>query len=56
MVVVHETREAKRTMCWSGSCPVGCTLIRITATLLDMSDRLLLLSSHDMSCCIDGMI
>jgi hypothetical protein len=55
MVVIHETREAKRTTCWSGSSPVGCTPIRITVTLSDMSDRLSLLSSHSMFCCIDGM-
>jgi hypothetical protein len=38
-VVVHETREATRTTCWSGSSPVGCISIRSTMTLLDMSGR-----------------
>jgi hypothetical protein len=55
MVVIRETREAKRTTCWSGSSPTGCTSIQITATLSDMSDRLSLLSSHSMFCYIDGM-
>jgi hypothetical protein len=56
MVVVHETREAKRMTCWSGSSPAWCTLIQITVILSDMSDRLLLLSSHSTSCCIGLMI
>jgi hypothetical protein len=55
MVVIRETREAKRMTCWSGSSPTGCTSIQITATLSDMSDRLSLLSSHSMFCYIDGM-
>jgi hypothetical protein len=55
VVVVRETREVKRTTCWSGSSPVGCILIRITMTLSDISDRLSLLSSRSMSCCIDGL-
>jgi hypothetical protein len=54
-VIVRETREATRTMCWSGSSRAGCTLIRITVILSDLSDRLSLLSSRSMSCCIDGM-
>jgi hypothetical protein len=55
MVVVRETQEAKRTICWSGSFPVGCTPIRIVMTLSDMSDHLSLLLSHSMSYWIDGM-
>jgi hypothetical protein len=54
-VVIRETREAKRTTCCSGSSPVGCTPIQITATLSNMSDRLSLLSSRSMFCFIDGM-
>jgi hypothetical protein len=41
MVVVRETQGATRTTCRSGSSLVGCTPIRIAATLLDMSNRLL---------------
>jgi hypothetical protein len=51
-VVVRETRETTRTMCWSCSSPAWCTSIRVTATLLNMSDCLSLQSSHSMSCCI----
>jgi hypothetical protein len=40
-VVIRETREVTRTTCSSGSSPTGCTPIRIAATLLDMSDLLL---------------
>jgi hypothetical protein len=47
-VVVCETSGVVRTACWSGSSPVGYISIQVTATLLDMSDRLLLLSSHSM--------
>jgi hypothetical protein len=54
IVVVRETHGATHMMCWSGSSPAGCTPIRITVTLLDMCDRLSLLSSRSMSCCIDG--
>jgi hypothetical protein len=54
-VVIHETQEAMRTTYWLGSFPAGCTPIRITATPSYMSDRLVLLSSRTMSCCIDGM-
>jgi hypothetical protein len=54
-VVTCETRGATRMMCQSSSCPAGCTPTRITVTLSDMSDRLLLLSYHSMYCCIDGM-
>jgi hypothetical protein len=32
-IVVRETHEATRMTCWSGSSPVGCTPIRIAATL-----------------------
>jgi hypothetical protein len=49
MVVVRETPGVARTTCWSGSSPVGCISIRVVATLSDMSDRLLLLSSRSMS-------
>jgi hypothetical protein len=49
MVIIRETREVKRTTCWSVSSPAMCTPIRITATLSDMSDCLLFLSSHSMS-------
>jgi hypothetical protein len=55
-VVVCETREDKRMMCWSGSSPVGCTTIRITETLSYIGDRLSLLSSRSMSHCIYGMV
>jgi hypothetical protein len=54
-VVVHETRGATRMTCWSDSSPAGCTPIRITVTLSNMSDRLLLLSSHSIFCYINGM-
>jgi hypothetical protein len=37
-----------RMACWSGSSPVGCISIRVTMTLLVMSGRLLLQSSHSM--------
>jgi hypothetical protein len=43
IVVVCETRGATHMMCWSGSYPVGCTLIRIVVTLSDMSGRLLVI-------------
>jgi hypothetical protein len=36
--------------------PAGCTPIRVTLTLSDMSDRLSLLSSHSMFCYIGWMI
>jgi hypothetical protein len=39
-VVVHKTPGVMCTSCWSGSSPTGCTLIQITMTLSDMSDRL----------------
>jgi hypothetical protein len=55
MIVVRETREAKRTTCWSGSSPIGCTLIQIAVTLSNMSDCLSLMSFHSMSYCIDDM-
>jgi hypothetical protein len=55
MVVIHETIGVARMMCWSGSSPAGCISIQVTATLSDMSDHLLFLSSHSMSCCTDGM-
>jgi hypothetical protein len=55
-IVVNETREAKRMSYWSGYSPAGCIPIRITTTLSDMSDRLSLLSSRSMSCCIDDMV
>jgi hypothetical protein len=55
MVVVRETREAKCMTCWSGSSPIGCTPIRITVTLSDMSDHLSLLSSRSMFYFIDGI-
>jgi hypothetical protein len=55
MIVVCETREAKRTTCWSDSSPAGCTSIQITMTLSDMSDPLSLLSTHSLFCFIDGM-
>jgi hypothetical protein len=51
-VVVHETCEATHMTCWSGSSPTKYTPIRITVTLSNMSDRLSLLSSCSMSCCI----
>jgi hypothetical protein len=54
-VVVRETRGAMRTTCWPGSSTAGCTSIRITMTLSNMSDRLSLLSSRSMSYCIDGL-
>jgi hypothetical protein len=54
-VVVCETRGFTCTTCWSGSSPTGCIPIQITMILSDMSDRLLLLSSRSMSCCIDGI-
>jgi hypothetical protein len=41
--------------CWSDSSPVGCTSIRVTVTLSDMSDRLPLHSSRSMFCCIDSV-
>jgi hypothetical protein len=34
--------------CWSGSSPVGCMSIRVTATLSVMSDSLSLMSSRSM--------
>jgi hypothetical protein len=34
--------------CWSGSSPAGCISIRVTMTLLVMSDSLSLQSSHSM--------
>jgi hypothetical protein len=40
MVIIHETPGVTRTMCWLGSFPAGCILIRITVTLSDMSGRL----------------
>jgi hypothetical protein len=55
MVVVRETRRATHMMCLSGSSPAGCTPIRFAVTLLDMSGRLSLLSSHSMSYCIGWM-
>jgi hypothetical protein len=42
-VIVRETSGATHMMCWSGSYPVGCTLIRIVVTLSDMSGRLLVI-------------
>jgi hypothetical protein len=41
VVVIHETCGAMRTICWSGSSPVGCTPIQIVVTLSNMSDHLL---------------
>jgi hypothetical protein len=55
MVVVCETLGTTRMMCQSGSSPIGCTPIQIAITLSDISDRLSLLSSCSMYCCIDGM-
>jgi hypothetical protein len=55
-VVVRETLEATHTTCWSNSSPAGCTPIRITVTLSDLSDHLSLLPSRSMSCFIDGLV
>jgi hypothetical protein len=55
MVVIHETLGTTCMMCQSGSSSAGCIPIQIAMTLSDMSGRLALLSSHSMSCCIDGM-
>jgi hypothetical protein len=49
IVVISEILRVVYTVRWSGSSPAGCILIRIATTLLDMSDRLSLLSSHSMS-------
>jgi hypothetical protein len=56
MVIVCETHGATHMTCWSDFPPAGCTPIRITMTLSDMSDRLSSQSSHSMFCCIDGMV
>jgi hypothetical protein len=48
MVVIRKTPRVTHTACWSSSSLVWCTLIRVTSTLLDMSDRLSLLSSLSM--------
>jgi hypothetical protein len=56
MVIVRESCGATCTTYWLGSSPAGCTLIQIATTLSDTSNRLPLLSSHSMSCCIDGLI
>jgi hypothetical protein len=40
MVAIHETSGVVCTACWSGSSPAGCISIRVTTTLLDMSDCL----------------
>jgi hypothetical protein len=39
-VVVRGTPRVTCTTYWSGSSPIGCKPIQITATLSDMSDRL----------------
>jgi hypothetical protein len=39
-VVIRETPGVMRMTCWSGSSAAGCILIRIIATLSDMSDRM----------------
>jgi hypothetical protein len=55
-VVIRENREAKHTTYWLDSSPAGCTPIRITVTLSDMSDHLLLLSSCSIFCYIGWMV
>jgi hypothetical protein len=40
MVVIRETLGVAHMTCWSGSSPIGCISIRVTMTLLDMSDCL----------------